>query len=405
MYTNVIVILLLIVVIALLFVLKGKKKKKTITETVPRIQRQQPVGVPRPQSAAAGSTIKAAEPQPQKKQEPLRVADSHIETASVIKEIEYSQFPPGILPKPLEDLDTSMLASVFRDKMSQVRPIPSNSVRLLDLLKNPFSNWNDISAAVSTNPMFSAKILQAVNSAYFNLPDKVTSVGRAITLLGYNNVRALVLEDVLETLTVKTMNTSSDAYMKACIHSAVVSACSGYLSKTAIHASEYDTATIGLLHDIGKYYISSLEPLSGTSPQHPLYWLKTLRPRPPLLIREQIEYGLDHTVLGSMLAKKWELSDVIRYSIQYHHYPAFMPPDSIPKPYITHAFVISLSDLICKALGYGMDDDEMLEIRPEYYDMFGLDHDPTKLITPALTKEVTNAYFTVKAYVGQTDAR
>jgi HD-like signal output (HDOD) protein len=323
----------------------------------------------------------------------------------MVKEIVYAKFPPGILPKPLEELDSSMLQTVFKNKMSQVKPIPANSIKLLDLLKNPFSNWNDISAAVSTNPMFSAKILQAVNSAYFNLPDKVTSVGRAITLLGYNNVRALVLEDVLETLTVKTMNTSSDAYMKACIHSAVVSACSGYLSKTAIHTSEYDTATIGLMHDIGKYYISSLEPLSGTSPQHPLYWLKTLRPRPPLLIREQIEYGLDHSVLGSMLAKKWELSDVIRYSIQYHHYPAFMPPDSIPKPYLTHAFVISLSDLICKALGYGMDDDEILEIRPEYYDMFGLDHDPTRLITPALTKEVTNAYFTVKAYIGQADAR
>lgn len=404
-YTNVVVILLLIIVIALLFVLKGQKKKKDAEKMVFRVQKQQPAAMPRTRPAPTVSTEKAMEPQPQQHQEAPKAAEPGIEPPAMIKEIVYAQFPPGILPKPLEELDTSMLQNIFKNKMSQVKPIPANSIKLLDLLKNPFSNWNDISAAVSTNPMFSAKILQAVNSAYFNLPDKVTSIGRAITLLGYNNVRALVLEDVLQTLTVKTMNTSSDEYMKACIHSAVVSACSGYLSKTVIHTSEYDTATTGLMHDIGKYYISSLEPLSGTSPQHPLYWLKTLRPRPPLLIREQIEYGLDHTVLGSMLAKKWELSDVIRYSIQYHHYPAFMPPDSIPKTYLTHAFVVSLSDLICKSMGYGMDDDEMLEIRPEYYEMFGLDPDPAKLITPALTKEVTNAYFTVKAYIGQTDAR
>ena len=157
-------------------------------------------------------------------------------------------------------------------------------MKLLDLLKNPFSNWNDISAVVSTNPMFSAKILQAVNAAYFNLPDKVTSVGRAITLLGYNNVRSLVLEDVLETLAVKNLNSNSDAYVKACVHSSVVSACSGYLSKNIFHTSEYDIATIGLLHDIGKYFTATLEPLSGTLPAHPLYWLKTVRPRPPLII-------------------------------------------------------------------------------------------------------------------------
>ena len=37
-----------------------------------------------------------------------------------------------------------------------------------------------------------------------------------------------------------------------------------------------------------------------------------------------------------------------------------MPPESIPKPYLTQSFVICLSDLICKALGYGTTDDEIL---------------------------------------------
>jgi HD-like signal output (HDOD) protein len=228
-------------------------------------------------------------------------------------------------------------------------------------------------------------------------------VGRAITLLGYNNVRSLVLEDVLETLAVKNQNNDTDAYVKACVHSAVVSACSGYLGKHIFHTSEYDIATIGLLHDIGKYFIPTLEPLSDILPTHPLYWLKTLRPRPPLVIREQIEYGMDHTMLGSLLADRWELSDVIKYSIEYHHYPSFMPPESIPKPYLTQSFVICLADLICKALGYDTTDDEILPIRPEYYEMFGLSQNPIEISTPALTKEITNAYFTVKAYVDKVD--
>ena len=76
-----------------------------------------------------------------------------------------------------------------------------------------------------------------------------------------------------------------------------------------------------------------------------------------------------------------------------------MPPESIPKAYLTQSFVICLSDLISKALGYGATDDDILPIRPEYFEMFGLNPNPLELITPALSKELTNAYFTVKSYV------
>jgi HD-like signal output (HDOD) protein len=387
---------MLAAVIILLFAYRQKKKRDTArAEEQSRsktIQRQKNVQKP----LSTDSNV----------DEPALAVQKHRETPTEpphsIPEITYAVIPHGILPKPFNEVDSKFLKKV-REKISQVKPIPANSVKLLDLLKNPFSNWNDIAATVSTNPMFSAKILQAVNAACFNLPEDVTSVGRAITLLGYNNVRSLVLEDVLEALAVKSQNTNSGAYVKACVHSSVVSACSGYLSKNIFHTSEYDIATIGLLHDIGKYFTATLEPLSGTLPQHPLYWLKTVRPRPPLVIREQIEYGMDHTMLGSLLADRWELSDVIKYSIEYHHYPSFMPPESIPKQYLTQSFVICLSDLICKALGYVTVDDEILPIRPEYYEMFGLNPNPLELITTGLAKEITNACFTVKAYVDKGD--
>jgi HD-like signal output (HDOD) protein len=392
---NIILLLLLAAVIILLFVYRQQKRKDM--NRVPKQSRSYVTQHQKdaPTTPSINSNV-GKSPVAQKPQDIFR------EPSPPIPEITYAMVPEGILPKPFNEVDSKFLQTV-REKISQIKPIPSNSVKLLDLLKNPFSNWNDISAVVSTNPLFSAKILQAVNSAYFNRPDKVTSVGRAITLLGYNNVRSLVLEDVLETLTVKNQNSNSDAYVQACVHSSVVSACSGYLSKNIFHTSEYDIATIGLLHDIGKYFIPTLEPLSGTLPEHPLYWLKTLRPRPPLVIREQIEYSLDHTMLGSLLADRWELSDVIKYSIEYHHYPSFMPPESIAKPYLKQSFVICLSDLICKALGYGTTDDEILPIRPEYFAMFGLNPNPLELITPALTKEITSAYFTVKAYVDKGD--
>ena len=340
----------------------------------------------------ASSTAKTGDQLPGPSGKGSILSDPHPE----IIEISYSPVTQGVSPKTLGEIDQNILR-IVQGKIANVKPIPPNSMKLLDLLKNPFSNWSDIATAVSTNPLFSAKVLQAVNSAFFNLPEKVSSVGRAITLLGYNNVRSLVMDDILETLTGKNKNESIDTYTKACIHSATVSACSGYLGKTIFHCSEYDLATIGLLHDIGKYFISTLEPVSGALPEAPLW--KIMRPRPPLVILEQKEYGVDHAVLGSMLADRWELSDTIKYGIEYHHYPSFMPPESIPSSYVMQSMILCLSDLICKALGYGTDEDEILPVRQEYYDMFNLSGNPVDLITPILTKEVKNAYLTVRAYI------
>jgi len=393
MSTNITLIVLLAVVVILLIVYRRARKQKV---KAPSVKTGAATTRPAPPQGAQRRAEQASV-----KPDPPKTGDVTSDGNPQTTEITYSPVPEGVLPKPLSEIDSGVMREV-QGKISGVQPIPSNSMKLLDLLNNPFSSWNEIVKVVSTNPMFSARALQAVNSVYFNLPDKVTSVGRAITLLGYNSLRSLVMGDLLEGLKARDKNDTADAYVNAYTHSAVVSACSGYLGRTVFQSSEYDLATIGLFHDIGKYFIAELDPSSGALPKPPLYWLKTMRPRPPLVIQEQIEFGIDHSMLGSLLAEKWQLSEEIRYGIEYHHYPSFVPPENIPDAYVTKSFVVCLSDLICKALGYCMNDAEILPIRPEYYDKFGLDHDPTRLITPGLTKEIANAYFAVRNYIDTT---
>jgi len=145
--------------------------------------------------------------------------------------------------------------------------------------------------------------------------------------------------------------------------------------------------TMGLLHDIGKYFIQMLKPLGEGSPES------------PVMIGEEQQYGINHASLGSLIAKNWELSDSIVKGIEYHHYPSYFPPESIPEPYRREAFIICLSDLICKALGYGANDDEKLPIRNEYYEMFKMRPDLEENVTPRLIKEIEKAHVTVQSYI------
>ena len=223
----------------------------------------------------------------------------HPEIQPVFKEINYFNITEHILPTTVHDLDLKD-KKIIDQKISALPKIPTTSTKLLGLLRNPESNINKITSLVSTNPVFSGKILQTVNSSYFNLPEKITSVGRAITLLGYNNVRAIIFRETIDNAVPDKIDIKNDLYTKTWVHSAVVSVCSGHIGKTYFDLSEYDLATIGLMHDIGKYFLSTLK--DGIEIISDI----------PSLIKEEHRYGINHSVAGSLIAAKWKLPEAFR---------------------------------------------------------------------------------------------
>jgi putative nucleotidyltransferase with HDIG domain len=303
-----------------------------------------------------------------------------------LREINYFSIAEGVSPIPVENADEES-SKTIQEKLNSIKPIPADHANLLNLLRNPESNPGEISAIVSTNPVFSARILQTVNSAYFGLNNKITSLGRAITLLGYNNVRALIMEDSLNKTMPAGSQGKSEIYVNIWMHSAIVSICAGYLAKKIFQFSEYDFASIGLLHDIGKYYYYLLE-IKGEA-----------EPDLPGVIQEEQQYGINHATLGSLIAKKWQLSESVIQSIAYHHYPSFLLPESIPGTCLKGSFVICLADLIANALGYKGQGDSILAIKEEYFNMFHLSPALPEIITPSLVKDIEKTRLTVESYI------
>jgi HD-like signal output (HDOD) protein len=371
---NIFLILILAVLVITLFNISSQRKK---TGRKPP-HRAADTGKRHKEKSPAPSHAKTQGGEAQRK--------AFLESYPALKEVSYTSLAEGVAPRSIEDLSPEVIEAV-KEKISAIKPIPVNYLKLMNLLRNPESNPGEITSVTVTNPVFSARILRAVNSAYFNRPEKITSVGKAISLLGYNSVRALVLQETLNNVMPQEQYGNADVYSKTWAHSAVVSVCSGHLGKNIFQFSEYELGTMGLLHDIGKYFIHMLKSVGEGSTES------------PLMIREEQQYGINHACLGSLVAENWQLSDSIVKGIEYHHHPAFFPPEAIPEPYIRQAFIICLSDLICKALGYGANDDEKLPIRNEYYEMFNMQPDLQENVTPRLIKEIEKAHVTVQSYI------
>ena len=77
--------------------------------------------------------------------------------------------------------------------VSQLPAAPRTYGALTQALANPTCNIADLAAIVERDPALSAKILQVVNSAFFGLPRKVSSVAQATSYLGTLALRNLAL--------------------------------------------------------------------------------------------------------------------------------------------------------------------------------------------------------------------
>ena len=73
---------------------------------------------------------------------------------------------------------------------------PSIEVRILEEIKKDKASSEELARIISSDPALVAKILMVANSSYYNLPRKIDSIPKALTILGNNTVNTIRDSDV-----------------------------------------------------------------------------------------------------------------------------------------------------------------------------------------------------------------
>jgi putative nucleotidyltransferase with HDIG domain len=172
----------------------------------------------------------------------------------------------------------------------------------------------DLVALLEKDQSMVMKILRLVNSSFFGFKSKVKSVAHAVTLLGYNTVQnAVITVSVIEALTLKNKidRFEIDDFWK---HSISVAVMSKFIAMHTKLSAPEDAFTSGLLHDIGKIIWANF------FPDELVCILRTVEKNGATFY--DTEKALDlptHSMLGSVLAKRWMLPLAMVESIKYHH--------------------------------------------------------------------------------------
>lgn len=223
----------------------------------------------------------------------------------------------------------SQIAIVSRlEEIDQLPTLPMVLRQVQKVMKNPNSNMAQIAAVIAKDQALASRTIRLVNSAFYGMRNRVTSVHQAIVILGLTTVINLMLGlSVIKIFadSEKKQGFDHDAFWEHAFATAILAR---ELGKKASNPEPDDCFIAGLLHDFGRLVLEQFF--------HDEFMIAVNKARDenlPLSLAEHQCFGGSHAVIAGFLARRWQLPEVLTACIQFHHGLKHIPPEqAIYKP-------------------------------------------------------------------------
>ncbi|MBI3802991.1 MAG: HDOD domain-containing protein [Nitrospirae bacterium] len=255
--------------------------------------------------------------------------------------------PPAV-PIPDSKEGQGRLRSVIAKKMSdsnfQVPPMPGVADRILQMGER--ANSVDLAKIIANDQAITSNIIRIANSAYYGGVYKFETLPTAITRIGLDQVRILVLG-----FSMISKEFAGGRYREECRqlnqHAIGCAYLAALLSELTGLKEKEDAFLSGLLHDIGKLIIYTAldQEFQGKKKQE---WAD----------RGLTDADLDavlseyHGNAGSFVAAAWKLQPWLQEVVRYHH--AFSQAKERPQL----VAVVALANRFCHRFGLGCRQEE-----------------------------------------------
>lgn len=206
--------------------------------------------------------------------------------------------------------------------------LPQVVVNLMAILDDPKTSVRDINNVMGKDPALVAKLLKLVNSAFYGIPKKVSSIPQAIAILGFKTIKSLTIsasvlgmfEDDGDGFSYKDFWTYSvgvatvNRFLVNSLSTDPMSGCAG---------AHPDTAFVtGLLHGIGKLILDQY-----ASDEFQAIFTRASNDKISFHKAETGIIDTSYVELGFWLTKKWQLPEEVQLPIMYQDNIAETPTE------------------------------------------------------------------------------
>jgi HD-like signal output (HDOD) protein len=272
-------------------------------------------------------------------------------------------------------LDT---ANAIVDESTELGTIPEVTYRILQMLDDPETTSKDLNEIFKRDQALSSRLLRLSNSAFYGFSRQITSVERAVVLLGFNAVKSLAVSASMAPMFMSDIAVGSFTPARLWTHCVAVASGAKVLAKLLDLGSPEEAFMAGIIHDLGVLMESQNRPMEFAEA------IDRMETGEPVLLAEMEAMGATHCEVGRAVAAKWQFPDILVEVLSNHH-----EPDEAAAPYQDLLRAIQWVDEFSDELDFGFSDRPVdTQANAELAAKLGLSPEAVEQIRDTLPAEV-----------------
>lgn len=246
--------------------------------------------------------------------------------------------------------------------IKRISSLPTVFARVNELLNDPKSCASDFSKVISEDQALTARLLKLVNSAFYGFPGKIETVSRAVTIIGFRELRELILATSVLSMFTDLGDNVSFSMEDFWKHNLACGIAGRIL---AIYNRQENPETYfvaGLLHDIGRLV------LVESRPEEYREVFVIVREENKLMCEaERDVFGFTHEAVGKELISRWKLPAFVEDAVGFHHDPKGGKKSS------SYVDIVHVANILANAGSIGSSGEKFVpRLNPDAWERIGL---------------------------------
>jgi diguanylate cyclase (GGDEF)-like protein len=257
-------------------------------------------------------------------------------------------------------LDESVIQRVLSS--TRLPTLPAVAMRVIELSAKPDVSLREIADTIQNDQALAAKVLKTVNSSYYGLSRRCSTISQAMVALGLTTVKTVALGFSL----IQAMGRDNEdgfdyqAYWRRCLLGAT--GASAAADAASLDDAEevflagllMDVGTLAMQRELGDEYAAAIFDLDGG--------------HDGMLRAERERFGVDHAEIGARLAESWKLPPALVDPIRYHG-----NPEGADQEFARTSRCVALGALAADVMIASGDPTRLDEFRAKAKEWLGLD--------------------------------
>jgi len=211
---------------------------------------------------------------------------------------------------------TTQYKETILGTIKSLAPLPVSTQKIALMIAAPKTEVSDLASVIEKDAILTARLLSVSNSSFYGFPGTITTISRAVTIIGFNGVKSLALGLAIIGDIKKNRNNPriAQALENLWRHALAVATAARHIAGHIGYPIPEEAFVAGLLHDIGKVILIE----NFFEDYNKIIAKSTTKPT-ALDELEKATFGLSHSEIGTALCQHWNIPPNLSQAVAEHH--------------------------------------------------------------------------------------